>query len=160
MSVVIDRRALLAMAAAGAILAPSAACAVDPHVYEIDIRRNVGCNCCQAWADHLRRNVMFRVTIADEPEMDAHRQRLGVPDDLVSCHTGLVNGYVIEGHVPAEDVLRLLAERPRGVRGIAVPGMPIGSPGMESPSGRTEAYDVIAFHADGTRSVFAHHAAS
>ena len=79
-----------------------------------------------------------------------------VPDDLVSCHTAKVGGYIVEGHVPAEDIQRMLREKP-AIAGIAVPGMPMGSPGMEVPGGRTMPYDVVLVKADGTTQVFAHH---
>jgi len=91
--------------------------------------------------------------------MAALKRRLGVPVDLASCHTGVVEGLVIEGHVPAEDVLRLLSECPRGVTGIAVPGMPIGSPGMEIAGRGRDAFTVFAFGPNGSRTVFANHAA-
>lgn len=94
----------------------------------------------------------------DETNMPALKRRLGVSDDLASCHTAEVEGYVIEGHVPAEDIVRLIEQRPAGVKGLAVPGMPIGSPGMEQV-GRRDAFDVIAFRANGSRDVFSHYAA-
>lgn len=83
----------------------------------------------------------------------AVKREHGVPDRLASCHTALVEGYVIEGHVPAGDVKRLLDERP-DIKGLAVPGMPVGAPGMESPSGRAEPYDVLSFRADGTAEIY------
>jgi len=82
------------------------------------------------------------------------KARYGVPSTLYSCHTAIVDGYIIEGHVPAADIQRLLAERPEGIVGLAVPGMPAGSPGMESPDGTTQPYDVIAFTTTGAMSVF------
>lgn len=98
----------------------------------------------------------FRVQEDNSSDLDAVKARYGVPRQLHACHTAIVDGYVVEGHVPAADIRRLLAERP-DVVGIAVPEMPIGSPGMEAPDGRTEPYDVIAFKADGTTEVFARH---
>jgi hypothetical protein len=80
----------------------------------------------------------------------------GIPDRLQSCHTALIGGYLIEGHVPAADIARMLAEKP-AIKGLSVPGMPLGSPGMEVPSGQTDRYDVVAFTADGKTSVFARH---
>lgn len=91
--------------------------------------------------------------------MPAVKQRLRVPADLASCHTAEIAGFVIEGHVPAEDVQRLLRERPTGVIGLATPGMPLGSPGMEQGGVTRDAFDVFAFRADGSREVFAHYAA-
>jgi hypothetical protein len=87
------------------------------------------------------------------------KRRLGVPADLAACHTATIEGYVIEGHAPAADILRLVEERPSGVLGLAVAGMPIGSPGMEQPSMGRDAFDVIAFHADGGRTVFTNYPA-
>jgi len=90
--------------------------------------------------------------------MGALKRRLGVPDDLASCHTAEVEGFVIEGHVPLREIVRLIEERPADVRGLAVAGMPAGSPGMEMPDGRRDAFDVVAFGA--VRSVFASYPAS
>lgn len=116
--------------------------------------RNAGCGCCEKWAEHLEENG-FQVTMQDDPELNKRRTEAGVPSEIAGCHTAFVGDYVIEGHVPANDIIRLLAENPR-VRGLAVPGMPIGSPGMESGN-RQDAYSVLAFEADGTWSVFARH---
>lgn len=91
-----------------------------------------------------------------DSELVAVKREQGVPSQLASCHTALVEGYVIEGHVPAADIKRLLEERP-DVRGLAVPGMPMGSPGMESPTGQKEPYSVIAFRTDGTTEVYSRH---
>ena len=107
--------------------------------------RNPGCGCCVGWADHLRDHG-FEVHLHDSPDLTAVKERLGIEEDLHGCHTGIVEGYVIEGHVPAEFVRRVLDESP-DVAGIAVPGMPIGSPGMEGAGARP--YDVIAFGAPG-----------
>jgi hypothetical protein len=92
--------------------------------------------------------------VHDDQDMMEVKQRVGVPEELASCHTALVGGFVIEGHVPMEEVARLLRERPAGIKGIAVPGMPIGSPGMEAPDGAKQPFQVIAFDAAGKRSVF------
>ncbi len=133
------------------------ACTPTPRIYAMEVSRDVGCMCCHAWADLMKASTRFTVTLKENDDLPALKQRLGVPPDLGSCHTAVVDGYVIEGHVPAEDILRLLDERPAGVRGIAVPGMPRGSPGMEQPNGATDPYDVIAFRADGSSYVFARH---
>lgn len=98
----------------------------------------------------------FTVQIEDVASLDTVKAEQGVPPSLSSCHTAIVDGYVIEGHVPAEDVRRLLAERPN-VAGLAVPGMPVGSPGMEVPGAPAEPYEVVTFRADGTTEVFARH---
>lgn len=140
---------------AGVAALATQAHAVDPHFYEVDVRRDVGCGCCELWAQHLRENGPFTVTVSDAANMREYKESLGVPANLASCHTGVVNGYWVEGHVPAREIARLLRERPRNVRGLSVPGMPIGSPGMDAPSGRRDAYDVIAVRRDGTQFVFA-----
>ncbi len=111
------------------------------------------CGCCGGWADHMR-DEGFRVERVDIDNLAKIKAENGVPRTLQSCHTALVDGYVIEGHVPAQDVRRLLSERPQ-VTGIGVPGMPAGSPGMEGP--RSQPYDVLTFDAKGTMSVFAKH---
>lgn len=107
----------------------------------------------------MQRSGRFTTTLRNAPDMNAVKQRLGVPSNLASCHTAEVDGLVIEGHVPVADVLRLLSERPAGVRGIAVAGMPLGSPGMETPGGARAAFDVMAFGANGAASVFARYPA-
>ncbi len=112
------------------------------------------CGCCGGWIDHLRASG-FRVTVEDVANLDAHAARLRVPDAVRSCHTGVAGGYFVEGHVPAADVLRLLRERP-AARGIAVPGMPLGSPGMEV-GGRRERYRTLLVAANGTTSTWAQH---
>jgi len=115
--------------------------------------RDPNCGCCEAWAAHIREGLHADVAVQDSADMGAIKDREGVPDELRSCHTMIVDGYVIEGHVPAGDVARLLRERPADVEGLAVAGMPLGSPGMEM-GGRTQPYQVIAFGPAGKR-VFA-----
>ena len=119
------------------------------------VQRDPGCGCCLNWVAHLEK-AGFKVSITESPEMDAVKDRRGVPKSARSCHTGVVDGYVIEGHVPAADIKRLLKERP-AVVGLAVPGMPAGSPGMEMSNGRTQPYSVLAFDKSGKTSVFAAH---
>ena len=111
-----------------------------------------GCACCVAWADRFMA-AGFRAQLHELDDLDPVRAAAGVPADLGGCHTSKVAGYVVEGHVPVAAVQRLLAERP-AILGIAVPGMPTGSPGMEIEGQPGEPYDVIAFAADGGRSVF------
>lgn len=132
-----QRRHLLAALAAGAVLPAAAAIADGPAM---TVYKDPSCGCCDGWINHMRQ-AGFRVTVAPG-DVNAAKARLGVPADLVSCHTATVGGYVVEGHVPADAVRRLLAERPAAA-GLAVPGMPTGSPGMEG--GEPETYDVIAF---------------
>ena len=115
------------------------------------VYRDPSCGCCEAWA-RIAGDAGYQVTLLDDNKMSAVKQRLGLPAELASCHTAVVDGYVVEGHVPLDQVDRLLRERPSDIKGIAVPGMPIGSPGMEVPDGRTEPYQVIAFDAEGKTS--------
>lgn len=111
------------------------------------------CGCCSKWIDHVEKSG-FEVEVRDVQRLDLTKAAYQVPGNLRSCHTAIVDGYVIEGHVPAEDVKRLLASRPN-VAGIAVAGMPIGSPGMEG--GTPQPYDVIVFHKSGEQEIFARH---
>lgn len=115
--------------------------------------RDPSCDCCEAWAK-IARKAGYEVDLRDDQDMAAVKRRLGVPEELASCHTAEVGGMVIEGHVPVEEVARLLRERPQGIRGIAVPGMPLGSPGMETLDGTKRPFKVIAFDASGKTSVF------
>ena len=119
----------------------------------IDVKKTNGCGCCLAWMEHLEENG-FAPTGQDMFAGLLIRFKLdnAVPQRMVSCHTGLVEGYVIEGHVPADDIRRLLSERPDAV-GLAVPGMPLGSPGMDQSRWR-EAYDVFLINNDGSTEVF------
>lgn len=117
------------------------------------VYRNPGCGCCEAWAA-LAQQAGYKVSMVDDQDMDAIMRKYGVPPQLASCHTAIVGGYVIEGHVPFEDVKRLLENRPANIKGIAVPGMPIGSPGMDVPGAPKQAFQVMAFDASGGTSVF------
>jgi hypothetical protein len=121
---------------------------------EVVMYKDPNCGCCAKWADHLRENG-FTVREIATREMSVVKSEAGVPQALGSCHTALVGGYVVEGHVPAADVRRLLDEKPDLV-GISAPGMPLGSPGMEGPY-PAERYDVIGFDAAGGTSVYARH---
>lgn len=121
----------------------------------IQVYKTPTCGCCTKWIDHLEA-AGFEVEATDLPDLASLKSENGVPPELGSCHTALVDGYVIEGHVPAEDIRRLLEDRP-AVSGLAVPEMPLGSPGMEHPDpARHQAYDVMAFGPEGIR-VFASH---
>ncbi len=111
------------------------------------------CGCCTKWVEHLQANG-FTVMAQNRDDLAPIRAQHGVPQRLLSCHTALVGSYIVEGHVPADDVKKLLAEKP-AVKGIAVPGMPLGSPGMEHPT--PQRYDTLAFTADGQTTVFARH---
>ncbi|MGI9385016.1 MAG: DUF411 domain-containing protein [Methyloligellaceae bacterium] len=111
------------------------------------------CGCCGKWVEHMQA-AGFKVVTKEVKALDTVKRLAGVPEALQACHTAEVGGYTVEGHVPAADVKRLLATKPN-VRGLAVPGMPSGSPGMEN--GEREAYDVLTFARDGRTEVFASH---
>ena len=130
-----------------------AACTGAAQAASFTMYRDPSCGCCEAWAAPMRQGERHDVTTVDHPDMASVKTQNGVPDDLRSCHTMIADGYVIEGHVPAADVERLLAERPDWVEGLAVAGMPLGSPGMEA-GGKVQPYQVIAF-GNGRREVFA-----
>ena len=140
-------------AATGEPPAPQVQAAAPTKAEVITVFRDPNCGCCSLWAERARQ-AGYDVRVTDRPDMASVKQRYGVPTDLASCHTSLVGGYVIEGHVPAEDVDRLLRERPKDIKGIAVAGMPSGSPGMESPDGTKEPFNVVAFGADGRTSLY------
>ena len=118
----------------------------------IVVTKDPNCGCCSGWVDHLRA-AGFSATVMESPDVNRVKARLGVPEDLASCHTAEVAGYVVEGHVSADAVKRLLAEQPRA-RGLAVAGMPIGSPGMEVAGADPETYEVVLFGPAG-RTTFA-----
>ena len=123
---------------------------------EMVVHKSPDCGCCGAWADAMAADGFeIRVEHADWTELDALKARLGVAPAHAGCHTATVEGYVVEGHVPAADVRRMLAERPEAV-GIAVPGMPVGSPGMEM-GGRVDPYDVVLITAPDEGEVFSSH---
>lgn len=117
----------------------------------VSVTKDPSCGCCEKWVEHLRENG-FAVTVTEGP-VNPLKVRLGVPRDLASCHTAQVGGYVVEGHVPAGAIKRLSAEKPAGI-GLAVPGMPAGSPGMEVEGMEPDTYEVVLFGPAG-RSTFA-----
>jgi hypothetical protein len=121
----------------------------------VEVFKTPTCGCCSKWVDHMRANG-FTVRTSDLNDLTQIKKSRGVPARVESCHTAVVNGYVVEGHVPAADVHRLLKEKP-AIAGIAVGGMPAGSPGMEYPGTKAQAYDVIAFDKSGAMRVFAKH---
>jgi hypothetical protein len=123
-----------------------------PGPGDMVVYKSPTCGCCSGWIDHVRA-AGFRVIARDTSDVGAVKRRLGVLPTLQSCHTAIIAGYAVEGHVPADAIQRLLEERPQ-IAGIAVPGMPAGSPGMESATPYVH-YDVIAFDKDGRTSVFA-----
>ena len=137
----------VAISAIGAASALTPLCAADAT--KILVHRSATCGCCRAWTDRLR-SAGFVVDIVDEVDMKSVKTKLGVPEELASCHTAELEGYVIEGHVPVASIKRLLAEKPTAL-GLSVPGMPAGSPGMEGP-GANDVYEVLLFDAAGERS--------
>lgn len=145
------RQALLGLVALPAV-AQIAAAAATPTVI---VNKTPTCGCCGAWVKHLQ-EAGFAVQVHDLENLSPIKERLGIPFGMSSCHTAEVGGYFIEGHVPADDVKRLLSEKP-AAKGLTVPGMPAGSPGMEVPSGRVDRYDVLLVDKEGKTSVFATH---
>lgn len=124
---------------------------------EMTVYKSPTCGCCEMWIEHMRA-AGFAVEAVDVEgqELTAIKERHGVGRELSSCHTAIVGDYVIEGHVPAEDIARLLSERP-DIQGLAVPGMPIGTPGMEMPGREADRYDVVAFDDEGKTQVYSRH---
>lgn len=141
----------LAIALAAALALASLPALAGPP--EVRVYRSPQCGCCTKWMDHLREHG-FRVTEDEVADVGRVKRENGIPDPLASCHTAFVEGYFVEGHVPAEDVARLLEERPP-VAGLAVPGMPVGSPGMEGPHSQT--YRVYAVDPEGGLHLFSTH---
>lgn len=158
-----DRRSFLRLAGSAlggvaltAIGARALSAQQQPALPAMTVYKSASCGCCKQWVDHARANG-FTVRTVDTEDLNGVKREMGIPAALASCHTVVVGSYLVEGHVPAADVKRLLRERPR-VRGIAVPGMPIGAPGMEQgPVSGYERYDVIAFEQSGATRVFASH---
>jgi hypothetical protein len=150
-------RPILRFAAVAALACVSAAWTPHSHrarATDVTVFKDPNCGCCKLWVDHLRKHA-FAVSARDTSDVTAVKRAGRVPEKLYSCHTAFVGGYVIEGHVPAADIQRLLKEKPK-IAGIGVPGMPAGSPGMEV-GGRVDRYDVVAFNRDGTTRIFARH---
>ncbi len=141
---------LLKTVLAGAFALPLLASAATPV---IEVYKSATCGCCTAWVEHLKANG-FTAKIKNVDDTSDYRARFGIPQALGSCHTAMVQGYAIEGHVPAADIKRLLAEKPKAV-GLAVPSMPLGSPGMEGP--RKDPYDVLLVQANGRYSSYHHY---
>jgi hypothetical protein len=144
------RRTLLQAALAGTLgihLAASAATST------IEVYKNPYCSCCTEWVKHLQQNG-FTVNTHEVEDTSEHRKKFGMPEALGSCHTGTIQGYALEGHVPAAEIKRLLAEKPKAV-GLSVPGMPIGSPGMEGA--RKDSFDVLLVQQNGKHSIYKHY---
>lgn len=151
---VLDRRAVLGCVVLAAV-APAAACGQARENHAIAAYKTPTCACCDAWISHLR-GAGFMVSVNILADLRGLRSSHGLAETLASCHSARVAGYFVEGHVPAADIRRLLAERPEAV-GIAVPGMPPGSPGMETPGGDREPYDTLLVLKNGATRLFARH---
>lgn len=139
-SINLSRRALFTQIAAGAVMLFGGHASAEARP-ALSVWKDPNCGCCGDWVEHLRRNG-FTATVIETSNVQSIKAQRSVPAELASCHTAEIVGYTIEGHVPAQAILRLLAEKPADL-GLAVPGMPIGSPGMEG--GKPEVYDVILF---------------
>ncbi|WP_454731388.1 MULTISPECIES: DUF411 domain-containing protein [Cupriavidus] len=147
-----QRRIFIQTLAAGAAAALALGRAQAAPAPAIEVFKTPTCGCCEGWVEHLRANG-FAVTVRNVDDTGPYRARAGIPERFGSCHTGMIAGYGIEGHVPAADIRRLLAARPAAA-GLAVPGMTVGSPGMEQGS-RKDPFDVFLIRRDGAASVFA-----
>ncbi len=151
MEFIVNRRRLFSFALGAAAL-PVFRASAETGAPQLEVFKSPDCSCCSAWVDHMKgAGFKVKVTVVDDTTLA--RKRYGLPDRFGACHTGIVDGYVIEGHVPASDVKRLLAARPRAI-GLAVPSMPPGSPGMEMGS-RHDPYDVFLIDKSGHETVFA-----
>lgn len=142
------RRGFLASSAALAVFHPAFA-ATPGTLPALRVSKDPNCGCCSGWVEHVRASG-FSVEVVELADLAPLKARLKIPRRLASCHTGEIADYAIEGHVPASAIKRLLAERPKAI-GLAVPGMPVGSPGMEVAGAPNEAYDVMIFSAFGQR---------
>ncbi|HEX8262928.1 MAG TPA: DUF411 domain-containing protein [Allosphingosinicella sp.] len=153
----IDRRTMIGLlgGVAAAPFLSGAAGAAAPGGYVM--WRDPGCGCCLEWAKRVEAAFGRKLPVVDAPNMAAVKKAQGVPAALRSCHTALIQGVVVEGHVPPEDIKRLVASRRKGVKGLAVPGMPAGSPGMDVGHNHRQRYQVFAFDAGGRSSLFATH---
>ncbi|MGE3955831.1 MAG: DUF411 domain-containing protein [Vicinamibacterales bacterium] len=148
----ISRRSLLGLAVAAALPWVSGIRLAAQAKPQMTVYKSSTCGCCSKWVEHMQANG-FDVKAIDVDDLDKVKRERGVPRAAESCHTGIVNGYLVEGHVPAAAVKKMLAEKP-AFAGIAVPGMPIGSPGMEVPSGQKDRFDVVSFDKAGKLTVY------
>lgn len=151
------RSSRLKLLSQGAILlfsASSASMGLAADTNKVEVYKSASCGCCSLWVEYMKKSG-FSVEVHDVRNVAPFRQRFGVPDAMASCHTAVVGGYAIEGHVPAVDIKRLLREKPKAA-GIAVPGMVQGSPGMEQGRGK-DPYNTVLFTKDGRSAIFAPH---
>ena len=151
MSSCTTRRSLLTGFSGVLLFGPASLSFVQPWP-KVTVTKDPSCGCCASWIDHLRASG-FTANVVEMVEVNRVKVRLGVPRELASCHTAEVGGYVLEGHVPADAIKRLLSEKP-SAKGLAVPGMPVGSPGMEVEGSAPETYDVVLF-GNGKPKIFA-----
>ena len=135
------------------VSALASASALAQSLPKVDIYKSPSCGCCGKWIEHMKSNG-FKVEIHEVTDISGNRKKLGMPDKFGSCHTSKIGAYVVEGHVPAADVKRLLKEKPKAI-GIAVPSMPPGSPGMDIPN--SPPYETLLVQSDGSNQVFAKH---
>ena len=145
-------RTLIIAAASVLVLSAVSSGQQKPKPIPMSVYKSPACGCCAIWVDYMRKNG-FDAKVQDVDNIGAVKLKLGVREEFSSCHTTEVGGYIVEGHVPVEVVQRMLKERPK-IAGIAVAGMPAGSPGMEVPGGRKEPYNVLAFTSDGKTTVY------
>ncbi len=150
----VSRRMMLGLVA-GAAATPLLGAQAFAQPAPLTMWRDPGCGCCLEWAKRIEAAFGAKLRVINSPDMAGVKRIHGVPDDLHSCHTALIRGVVVEGHVPPEEIKRLIASRRKDVRGLAVPGMPAGSPGMDVGHHYRQRYQVFAFGAGGRRSVFA-----
>ena len=141
--------------AAEATVAQPAVAQATASLPLVVVHKSASCGCCGLWIEHMRK-AGFQVEVRDSDNVNPVKERVGVPLGKGSCHTAEIGGYFVEGHVPVEDIKRLLAEKP-DAKGLLLPGMPAGSPGMEMPDGTTEAYTVELVARDGSTTAFAQH---
>ena len=152
-SLTLHRRLLLLSAASTLTVASAYGAIVKPA---IKVYKSPACGCCSEWVDRLR-EAGFHVVVDESSDLDAIKSKFAIPEDLASCHTGVINGYAVEGHVPPNDIKNFIRRRSNAL-GLAVPGMPTNSPGMEAPGMANEPYTVWEFFRDGKRKAFAKHA--
>jgi hypothetical protein len=150
----ISRRHFVALFGMATLLVSLPRHSIAATLPPIKAYRNPGCACCEKWAENMK-EAGFSITMEDDPALDRRRAEMGIPANLAGCHTAQIGNYIIEGHVPPEDILRFIDAKPQA-RGLAVPGMPAGSSGMEV-GGSAEKYDVLLFLVDGTSRVYASH---
>lgn len=144
------KRTSIRMLVAASLLALGSAA----HAANMTIYKSASCGCCAKWVEHVQKHG-FTVNVVNVDDIMAVKAKAGIPNKLASCHTSMVGGYVVEGHVPAADIKKLLAEKPKA-KGITVPGMPMGAPGMEHGDHR-QPYETLLLKADGSTAIFASH---